>query len=77
MIVYSGLKRDFCSSVYDGSIVEKVEELLKEKAHRTASISEHSAFNNSLREMYVVLDNDVIPSDAGIAIEYNIPQTNK
>lgn len=35
MIVYSGLKRDFCSSVYDGSIVEKVEELLRERAHRT------------------------------------------
>ena len=38
---------------------------------------EFRAWENSMEYMYKVLNDQDIPSDAGIAIEYNIPQTSK
>ena len=39
--------------------------------------NEFRAWENSMEYMYKVLNDREIPSDAGIAIEYNIPQTSK
>ena len=45
--------------------------------NRTTGLSELNAWRNSLKEMYITLNDSDIPKDAGVAIEYNIPQTSK
>lgn len=45
--------------------------------HRHTAKNEFRAWENSMEYMYKVLNDQDIPSDAGIAIEYNIPQTSK
>ena len=39
--------------------------------------SEFRSWENSLAYMYKVMNDPGIPDDAGVAIEYNIPQTSK
>ncbi|MBR6961071.1 MAG: DUF2075 domain-containing protein, partial [Clostridiales bacterium] len=43
---------------------------------RTAQ-SEFRSWVNSLKNMYIIMNDPEIPADAGVAIEYNIPQTSK
>ena len=77
MIVYSGTKTDFLSAVEKDSIAEEIEKNIYEKMHRSTAKSEFRSWVNSLEYMYKVLNDDGIPRDSGIAIEYNIPQTSK
>ena len=77
MIVYSGTKTDFLSAVEEDSIAEEIEKNIYEKMHRSTGRSEFRSWENSLEYMYKVLNDCTIPSDSGIAIEYNIPQTSK
>ena len=77
MIVYSGLKSDFLSAVEEDSIATEIEENIYSKMHRRTAQNEFRSWENSLEYMYKVLNDNAIPSDAGIAIEYNIPQTSK
>lgn len=77
MIVYSGLKSDFLSSVEQDSIAAEIEENIYSKMHRRSVQSEFRSWENSLEYMYKVLNDAAIPDDSGIAIEYNIPQTSK
>ncbi|MCQ2505508.1 MAG: DUF2075 domain-containing protein [Saccharofermentans sp.] len=77
MIVYSGLKTDFLSAVEEDSIAAEIERNIYEKMHRKSVQSEFRSWENSLEYMYKVLNDSDIPGDAGIAIEYNIPQTSK
>ena len=55
----------------------KLYETIKQKMNRTTGLSELNSWRNSLKEMYITLNDSGIPQDAGIAIEYNIPQTSK
>ena len=77
MIVYSGLKSDFLSAVEEDSIAAEIEENIYSKMHRRTAQNEFRSWENSLEYMYKALNDNAIPSDAGIAIEYNIPQTSK
>ena len=77
MLVYDGVKEDFLKSVEQDSIAEEIENRIYEKMHRSTARNEFRAWENSLQYMYKVLNDNQIPSDAGIAIEYNIPQTSK
>jgi DUF2075 family protein len=77
MIVYDGLKTDFLKSVEDDSIAMEIETNILEKMGRHTGKSEFRSWENSLTYMYKVLNDNEIPADAGIAIEYNIPQTAK
>ncbi len=77
MIVYDGIKSDFLKSVEDDSIARTIAENIYEKMHRVTGASEFHSWENSLKNMYIVLNDQEIPSDSGIAIEYNIPQTSK
>lgn len=77
MIVYDGLKTDFLSSCENDSIAIEIEENILAKLGRHTSKSEFRSWENSLNYMYKVLNDDGIPSDAGVAIEFNIPQTSK
>lgn len=77
MIVYSGIKTDFLTAVEEDSIAEEIEKNIYEKMHRSTGRSEFRSWENSLEYMYKVLNDDGIPKNSGIAIEYNIPQTSK
>lgn len=77
MLVYNGTKAEFMLDNDEDIIVNKVVQLLKTKMHKTPSAPEKDAFRNSLLYMYKVLNDNEIPEDSGVAIEYNIPQTAK
>ncbi len=77
MIVYDGIKKDFLQSVVNDTIAEEVEQKIQEKMGRKTPKAEFQSWKNSLLRMYMVLCDDSIPNDAGIAIEYNVPQTSK
>ena len=77
MIVYDGLKTDFLSSCERDSIAIEIEEIILKKLGRHTPKAEFRSWENSLNYMYKVLNDDEIPGDAGVAIEFNIPQTSK
>lgn len=77
MIVYSGTKTDFLAAVEADSIAKEIEKNIYQKMHRSTAANEFRSWENSLEYMYKVLTDDKIPTDSGIAIEYNIPQTSK
>ena len=61
----------------NGTIAEEVRQRIFEKMGRTTPKSEFDSWKNSLSRMYMVLADTSIPDHAGIAIEYNVPQTSK
>lgn len=77
MIVYDGTKKNFLTSVEQGTIADEVAARVLSKMGRHTGKSEFSSWKNSMRYMHMVLSDEDIPDDAGIAIEYNIPQTSK
>lgn len=77
MIVYAGDKNDFLKSVVDDTIALEIERNIYEKMKWHVAAGEFRSWENSLEYMYKVLCDDEIPADAGVAIEYNIPQTSK
>lgn len=77
MIVYDGLKSDFLQSVDNDTIALEIQERKKQKlGHNTVS-NEFLSWDNSMQYMYKVMNDPEIPNNAGIAIEYNVPQTAK
>lgn len=77
MLVYDGIKTDFIKSVENDSLASEIENKVLERLGRHTPRSEFRSWENSLEYMYKVLNDTAIPEDAGIAIEYNIPQTSK
>ncbi len=77
MLVYEGTKSAFLRSVEQGTIAYEIEQTIYEKMNRHTVSNEFRSWENSLKDMYVVLNDQEIPIDAGIAVEYNIPQTSK
>ena len=77
MIVYEGNKTDFMVCVDNDSIADTIKSAIKMKMGRNTPDSEFRSWEHSLAYMYRVLNVPTIPDDAGIAIEYNIPQTSK
>lgn len=77
MIVYDGIKTDFLNSVDNDTIAMEIEQRILDKMGRHTAENEFSAWVNSLNYMYKVMNDPEIPTNAGVAIEYNIPQTAK
>ncbi len=77
MLIYEGTKDKFLMSVEQDLIAIEIENNIYERMHRHTAKNEFRAWENSMEYMYKVLNDQDIPSDAGIAIEYNIPQTSK
>lgn len=77
MIVYDGIKTDFLHSCENDTIAIQIEENVLEKLGKHTPKSEFRSWENSLNYMYKVLNDDEIPNDSGVAIEFNIPQTSK
>ncbi len=77
MIVYEGCKNDFVSDVETEQIAKIIEEKVFERLGKHTGEAEVRSWDNSLKYMYMVMNDQEIPNDAGIAIEFNIPQTSK
>jgi len=77
MIVYDGIKTDFLKSCEKDTIAMEIEQNVFSKMGKHTPKAEFRSWENSLNYMYKVLNDNEIPSDAGVAIEYNIPQTSK
>ena len=77
MLIYNGLKSDFMADTENDILETKLYDAIKNKMNRSTGLSELNSWRNSLKEMYITLNDSNIPSDAGVAIEYNIPQTSK
>ena len=77
MLIYAGTKSDFMIDTENDCLETKLYENIKLKMNRTTGLSELNAWRNSLKEMYITLNDSDIPKDADVAIEYNIPQTSK
>lgn len=77
MIVYSKTKKEFIEDVFYGDIDSQISLMyVRETGHQTSK-SEHNAWRDSMQYMHKVISDINIPEDAGIAIEYHIPQTTK
>lgn len=77
MIVYSATKKDFVTDVLTNQIEKTIlSSFVREMGHSTGK-SEVSSWKNSMMYMHNVVIDPEIPDDAGVAIEYKIPQTSK
>lgn len=77
VIVYSSTKAQFQNDVMTNDIGNIIYDTYKTATGRKTGKSEIDSWINSLQYMDRVLADDDIPGDAGVAIEYHIPQSSK
>jgi uncharacterized protein len=77
MIIYQATKQEFLHHVRH----EDIEDVILRHYHSATGSAvakpQIQAWSQSLAQMGKVLDDEEIPADAGVAIEYQVPQTNK
>lgn len=77
MIVYLATKTRFREDVLSNRIEEIVLESFRGAMGKSVAGSEIASWKNSLRRMDLVMEDADIPDNAGVAIEFSIPQTSK
>ena len=77
MIVYLAEKSEFLEDVDSNRIEERILAEFKRTNRHGVGHSEFFSWKNSLPFMERIVDDASIPNDAGIAIEFGIPQSNK
>jgi len=77
LIVYSSTKAKFKDDVMTNDIGTIIYDAYRSATGRNTGKSEIDSWINSLQYMDRVLNDDEIPHDAGIAIEYHLPQSSK
>ena len=77
MIVYASTKVNFREDVRNNQIVEKILADYRRNLGHSTSRSEMDSWKNSMMYMSNILEDNDIPDDTGVAIEYKIPQTSK
>lgn len=77
MIVYLSTKDGFLNDTFSRDIEEVVLKSFKARTGRSVAKSEIRAWKESLLAMGKVLHSCSVPGNAGVAIEYGIPQTSK
>lgn len=77
LIVYSSTKAKFSEDVMTNDIGTIIYDAYRSATGRKTSESEINSWMNSLQYMDRVLKDDDIPNDAGVAIEYHLPQSSK
>ena len=77
MIIYQATKTQFLQHAFADDIEDVVSRHFRSATGRGVGASEIQSWKHSLIEMAKVLTDDDIPSDAGVAIEYQLPQTSK
>jgi len=77
MIIYQSNKELFIKDVISNEIHEIIEATYKLKTGHRVAKNELRSWQESMRFMGAVMDDEEIPNDAGVSIEYSIPQTSK
>ena len=77
MIIYQSNKERFIKDLISNEIHEIIEATYKLKTGRRVARNELRSWQESMRFMGAVMDDEEIPNDAGVSIEYSIPQTSK
>lgn len=77
MLLYSTSKSQFLKDISSNNIEDILQDKFAEILHRNVGRSEYMSWQNSLKEMYFVLQDTRIPDDAGVCLEYNIPGSSK
>lgn len=77
MIIYKSNKAGFIEDTRNCSIVETLQVSFAEREGRRVSPSEERAWQSSLQYVANAMDDDALPEDAGVAVEYQIPSCSK
>ena len=77
MIVYSSTKRHFIEDVRSNRMADIIENEVSRKLNRNSPRNEKLSWEHSLQYMSQILWDEDIPLSAGVAIEYNLPMTNR
>lgn len=77
MIIYENSKGGFVHDVRSGAIADRIQESFEKRHMAHHNDSEYLSWHNSLLYMRNVLDDEAIPDDVNIAVEYQIPLTSK
>lgn len=77
MIVYSATKQKFQDDIMTNDIELIIEKAFKNATGHSTGHSEKESWRNSLQYVDRVINDQGIPGDAGVAIEYHIPQSSK
>ena len=76
MIVYDNVKSGFIEDLRKDILITKIEENFKQKIGGVKT-GEKTAWENSLNRVVKIINNKDIPEDAGIAVEYKVPETDR
>jgi DUF2075 family protein len=77
MIIYQSTKHLFLEDAFKHDIQEVVLESYRKRTGGTVNDSQIRAWSSSLVYMAKALNDDAVPGDCGIAVEYTIPQSGK
>lgn len=77
MIVYSATKQQFVVDAQANTIHDKIHTEIKRLGIAGGSEREIAAWRNSMQFMLSVVDDQELPEDAGVSIEYAIPLTSR
>jgi DUF2075 family protein/broad-specificity NMP kinase len=77
MIVYQSTKRGFSNDVVTNNIENEILKIFLKKLGRRTTANEIRSWKNSMMYMENILQDNDIPNDCGVMIEYKIPQTSK
>lgn len=77
MIIYQSSKQGFIDEVRGNLIDQTLINFYFKSTGRMVGRSEQESWKKSMRYMRDVLRDEEIPADAGVSIEYQIPQTSK
>jgi uncharacterized protein len=77
VIIYQASKAEFVRHTLREDIEEIIERHYRSATGYGVGASEIQAWKNSLMEMAKVLQDEEIPDDAGVAVEYQLPRSSK
>jgi len=77
VIVYEALRSEFTDDVFSNEIERRILGAFEARVGHSTSRSEVESWKNSMVYMNNALIGAGIPADAGVAIEYKVPQTAK
>jgi len=77
MIVYSATRQQFTADVYSNQIERRILDAFQTRLKKSVGPGDLAAWRHSMQHMNNVLVAGEIAPDAGVAIEYTIPQSAK
>ncbi len=77
MIIYSETKSKFQADIMSNNIGNIILDKYRDTTGKNTGVSEMNSWTNSLQFMDRVLNDEAIPADVGVSIEYHIPRSSK